>query len=120
MTPFKMYTVSGTDGDGCTYSGNGTVTGTAEMTIWEDEDDPAQSYYSVQLLSQQGSFPVSVSCAGGGTHTENWVPLQYSDLMRTKDYPFYEPGMTKFAGSDSYPTTHYDYEMQVDWGWSIG
>lgn len=110
--------VSGTDQDGCTYAGGGTVTGTAEMTIFED-DDPAQSYYSVTLQKKEGSFPVTVSCPDG-SHSENWVPLQYPDLMRTYDYPFYEEGMTTFEGGDSYETTHFDYEMAVDWNWSIG
>lgn len=111
--------VSGTDTEGCTYAGGGEVTGTAEMTIWE-YDDPAESYYSVTLQKKAGSFPVSVSCADGGTHTEDWYPLQYADLMRTYDYPFYEPGMVSFTGADQYRTSHYGYDFAVDWSWDIG
>jgi hypothetical protein len=88
------------------------------MTIFAD-DDPAQSYYSVTLLNKQGSFPVTVSCPEG-QHTEDWTPLQYPDLMQTKDYPFYEDGMTEFDGDDHFATTHFDYEMDVDWSWEIG
>ena len=110
--------VSGTDEEGCTYAGGGVVTGTAEMTIFED-DDPAQSYYSVTLDNKSGSFDVTVTCPEGG-HVEDWTPLQYPDLMRTKDYPFYETGMTEFAGEDHFATSHDQYDMQVDWSWNIG
>jgi len=48
------------------------------------------------------------------------VPLQYPDLMRTYDYPFYEEGMTEFTGEDHYATSHFDYDFDVDWGWQIG
>ena len=71
------------------------------------------------LRAFEGTFPVDVTCPGTGTHTENWQPLQYPDLMRTKDYPFYEPGMTEFNGDDSYHTNHDQYEFDVDWGWEI-
>ena len=111
--------VDGTNEEGCTFAGSGPVTGQAELTIFEDTDDPAQSYYSVTLRVFEGSFDVTVSCPGTGTHTENWTPLQYPDLMRTYDYPFYESGMTQFNGDDSYETDHDQYEFDVDWGWNI-
>ena len=79
--------VDGTNEEGCTFAGSGPVTGQAELTIFEDTEDPAQSYYSVTLRVFEGTFPVDVTCPETGTHTENWTPLQYPDLMRTIRLP---------------------------------
>jgi Ca2+-binding RTX toxin-like protein len=103
--------VSGTDPEGCTYGGHGTLPGRGSLTVFEELGSYAHEVYRVAGTT----VPVTVDCPDQEPRVEVWQPMNTNAAEASETLP--ASASRPLAGHASYAPTNAP-EGAVDWMWT--
>lgn len=106
------WTVSGTDAQGCSYSGGDQLDGRGNLTIWQD-----LGTYGLEVYRVPGqTVAVTVACPDRAPYTTDYQPLNTN--AAGADQPLPPAPVRALSGSAQYTPTNAP-EGRVGWNWSI-